>query len=163
MLLGIIFHSYKRKFNNLSATGCCWHIFTAFIKLIRIIKWKNFALKFFRFWLFLQLLLQNLIDSTSLRLSRSKIRFFRRNSRSGLLIWLFLRMKQRKHAFLFSWILLVTNRRTTSRHFLSTGIWPSFLAFFICRKAWNLKAAFSFSHDIPSQGSHVARTHTYDE
>ena len=59
----------------------------ASIKLIRIIKWKNFAVKFFRFWLFLQLLRQNLIDSTSLNLSRSKILFFRQKSSSGLLIW----------------------------------------------------------------------------
>ena len=34
--------SKKRNFNNPSGTGFCWHIFTAFIKLIRIIKWKNF-------------------------------------------------------------------------------------------------------------------------
>ena len=50
--------SMKRNFNNPSGTGCCWHIFTAFIKLIRIFKWKTFVLKIFRFWLFLQLLLK---------------------------------------------------------------------------------------------------------
>ena len=42
------YDSKKRNFNNPSGTGCCWHIFTAFIKLLRIIKWKNFALKIFR-------------------------------------------------------------------------------------------------------------------
>ena len=65
----------KRNFDNPSGTRCFWHIFTAFIKLIRIIKWKNFALNIFRFWLFLQLLVQNLFDPTSLSLSRSKIIF----------------------------------------------------------------------------------------
>ena len=71
--------------------------------------------------------------------------------------------------FSFSWILLVTNRRTTSRHFLSTGIWSSFLAFFICRIAWNLKGyqgqsfaffffffSFPSRHDTQSLGSYVA-------
>ena len=49
------------------------------ISFLRILKWKKIALRNFRFWLFLQLLLKNLFWfdlSTSLSLSRSKIRFF---------------------------------------------------------------------------------------
>ena len=55
------------------------------MKLLRIIKWKNFAFRSFRFRLFLQLLLQKFFDSKHLRPSRSKIRIFRR---SVFLIWM---------------------------------------------------------------------------
>ena len=48
---------------------------------------EKFCFLNFRFWLFFQPLLQNVFDSMSVRLSRSKIRFFGRNSKSGLLIW----------------------------------------------------------------------------
>ena len=75
------------KISHPSNTGCCWYIFTAFMKLLRIIKWKNFAFLSFRFWFFLQLLLQTFFDSGVLSQSRSKIQFFGQNSRSGLLIW----------------------------------------------------------------------------
>ena len=43
------YDSKKRNFNNPSGTGCCWHIFTAFVKLIKVTKKKNFDLKIFRF------------------------------------------------------------------------------------------------------------------
>ena len=46
------------------------------ISFHRIIKWEKIALRSFRFWLLLQLLLKNFFDSTSLSLSRSKIKFY---------------------------------------------------------------------------------------
>ena len=76
----------QRYFDNACRTGCCWHILTAFIKLLRIIKWINFALRSFTLWMFLQLLLKNFFDSTSLSPSRSKIRIFWRDARSGLIV-----------------------------------------------------------------------------
>ena len=77
--------SENRFLALLSAFG----IFYSLHKITEERKWKNFALKIFRFWLFLQILFQNLFDSTYLSLSRSKIRFFRQNNnRSGLRIWL---------------------------------------------------------------------------
>ena len=38
----------QRNFHNWRI-GCCWHVQTAFLKLLRIIKWINFAFKSFRF------------------------------------------------------------------------------------------------------------------
>ena len=58
------------------------------ISLLRIIKWKNFALRSFRFGLFLQLLIKIFFDSTSLSPSRLKIRFKEKFANFRLLIYI---------------------------------------------------------------------------
>ena len=74
----------SKKNRNPSNTGCCCHIFTASIKLLRIIIHQMEKLCFIKFQIFIVFptFASNFFDSTTLRLKKN-----RRNSRSGLLIW----------------------------------------------------------------------------